>query len=1856
MVRALKAAWNICALFHGCCRGNTGVWRWFERLFVILGALFLPSPARPSINSNRIGGRTEPRSAKRSLLAALVERLPDLTSLSSSVRRNGRAAALALAALTASAPGVAHASPGCDYLDGNTLSSASGATLTGDFNTNPNPSMSAPNPFTAGSANFTSGDTLLYSYASLSNARATVRRAPTSGGFVTIVNGDTSAGSGSYAVTANHVRFFVVTQVAATGAGSVNFRMYCEVATTQAVASTTATIGSTVNFTPVTAKYGSGSRSYAISPGLPAGLNFDTGTGAITGTPSASSAATTYTVTASYSGGSGTSSKTFQLAVNASAPTIVAAFSPTSIVRGGASTLAVTISNPNAGMQLTGVAVSASALPAGLTGSNLMTTCASGTATLAGDTLSLSGATLNASTSCTVSITASSVTPGNYSYTSGTVSASGPAPVSGSTATTPTPLTVTAPAPTVTSVAPTSGPTAGGTSVIVTGTDFTGTTGPGGVRFGGTNATSYTVDGDTQITAVAPAGSAGVVDVTVTAPGGTSTTSAADQFTYVAAPVASSFATSALAYDVSGATFSIAAHATNGPTSYAVGSATTAQGGSVSVSAAGLVTYSAPVGFRGNDSFTFTATNLGGTSSPATVTVPISNPVLVSVFPVGGGQRGIALSGVQINTTGGRSPHSCANTLNTGALPAGTQLNSDCTITGTPAASGTFTFTANVTDSSLGTGPFTQATDPLVLTISAPTITLSPAAGALPGGSVGAAYSQSFTAGGGTSAYNYAQTLGDLPTGLTLTGGTLAGTPTVIGTLNFDITATDSSSAGSGGPYTRVQSYSITVVQGSQAISFGALPNASLSASPLTLSATASSGLAVGFSSTTTSICTVSGVTLTLLQTGTCSITASQAGDTDWNAASDVVQSFTVTPADLVLSTGGVSGNQVGASYSQSNTASGGIAPYTYALDAGAFVPGTSLDPNTGLVSGTPTVAGTFSYLVRVTDSQGTPVTAIGSITTTTVAKGDQTASFTSTAPSGATVGGSAYAVTATATSGLGVVFSLDGASTGCALSGNSVTFTSTGTCQINANQPGDTNWNAAPQVQQSFTVGPAEAISASVTFAPATMGAGDTGLITITFTNLNASNSPAFNALLTSPSLVERVIGAPGGTCSIGSASIPTATSVQFGNIVVAPGSCTMTLDYTGATAGSTSGFTLGAFTPGGYPTTSATASNAFAVVPTVTGVSPPSGPVSQVVTVYGTGFSTTPGDNIVMFGAAAGSVTAASATSLTVTAPATGSGPATVTVTVNSQTSTGSATFTFIDKPVAADKPGVVVAFNGTGTAIDLSGSISGGPHSSIAIGTAPAHGTTSIAGDVVTYTPATGYAGPDSFTYTATGAGGTSNPGTVSIQVTAAVPTAAPLSINALAGRMVTVDLTGGADGGPFTGGAIVSITPADAADVELIEGGTAMNRTYSLQFTSRTNAEQAVTVLYTLSNVGGTSAPLTLTVQVGARPDPSEDPEVRGLEAAETGAARRTAATQIRNFGRRMEQLHDGRCAQGMGVTLDLGIPMDNAAPQQEGDDDPTQPERIGSADGTASDSTPAAAGTDNQDPAVGCDGGALLREPGNIALWSDGTVTIGSRDETSGVDRFEFSTSGLTAGADIVLVPGVTIGIGVGVGRDQTDVGDNGSDVQASSWAVGAYGSFRPVEDAFIDVLAGVGGIDFDLTRYVTDTGGFASAERNADLLFGSVRAGIDRNDGPLRWSLFGGIEASRVNFDSYVEDGPESYSLAYDEREMDTISGLLGGRFEYSFLAGHTVLTPRGRFEYRYDFEQAEGQRVRFSDWLTGPSYLIEADGWSRSEVAVEVGIGAAFPMGWQLGADVTGDLSGNSRSMGLRLEISRGF
>jgi IPT/TIG domain len=81
----------------------------------------------------------------------------------------------------------------------------------------------------------------------------------------------------------------------------------------------------------------------------------------------------------------------------------------------------------------------------------------------------------------------------------------------------------------VTKVAPKAGPAAGGTSVAITGTGFNGAS---AVHFGATTATSFTVNSGSSITAIAPAGTSGSVDVTVTGPGGTTATTSADLYKY----------------------------------------------------------------------------------------------------------------------------------------------------------------------------------------------------------------------------------------------------------------------------------------------------------------------------------------------------------------------------------------------------------------------------------------------------------------------------------------------------------------------------------------------------------------------------------------------------------------------------------------------------------------------------------------------------------------------------------------------------------------------------------------------------------------------------------------------------------------------------------------------------------------------------------------------------------------------------------------------------------------------------------------------------------------------------------------------------------------------------------------------------------------------------------------------------------------------------------------------------------------------------------------------------------------------------------------------------------------------------
>ena len=196
------------------------------------------------------------------------------------------------------------------------------------------------------------------------------------------------------------------------------------------------------------------------------------------------------------------------------------------------------------------------------------------------------------------------------------------------------------------------------------------------------------------------------------------------------------------------------------------------------------------------------------------------------------------------------------------------------------------------------------------------------------------------------------------------------------GTFNFDFTANSSTLARRA--HITILNQRITVTQNgqaSQSISFQPLVSQVFGIAPFTVSATATSGLAVSFGSTTQPVCTVSGATVTLVTVGMCTIQATQLGDSDYAAATPVSQSFQVQAptGPLQITTGSVPVASQYQSYNTTLAAAGGVPPYAWSVvsSTGVSLPeGMSLDPATGIVGAAQVNGqGGYAVIVQVADS-----------------------------------------------------------------------------------------------------------------------------------------------------------------------------------------------------------------------------------------------------------------------------------------------------------------------------------------------------------------------------------------------------------------------------------------------------------------------------------------------------------------------------------------------------------------------------------------------------------------------------------------------------------------------------------------------------------------------------------------------------------------------------------------------------------------------------------------------------------------------------------------------------------------------
>ncbi len=257
-------------------------------------------------------------------------------------------------------------------------------------------------------------------------------------------------------------------------------------------------------------------------------------------------------------------------------------------------------------------------------------------------------------------------------------------------------FTFTVPPLGLTSLNPTSGSSTGGTAVTITGDGFDGTT---GVTFG-TSSASFVVNSDTSITAISPAAPLGKMDVTVTTPAGTVTTTRAQEFEVVPAPIiktlepANGSIFGGTAVTIVGKGFTGATVVTFGPLPAA----------SFVVNSNRSITAVTPP--EGTGPVNVTVTTPVDTTMAAVYTYTKPPPVVTAISP----RKGSGAGGTSVTITG--SNFTGAFAVDFGAVPATIVVNSDSSITAIAPAEPKGTVTVTVT-SSFGTskpGPKTRFT------------------------------------------------------------------------------------------------------------------------------------------------------------------------------------------------------------------------------------------------------------------------------------------------------------------------------------------------------------------------------------------------------------------------------------------------------------------------------------------------------------------------------------------------------------------------------------------------------------------------------------------------------------------------------------------------------------------------------------------------------------------------------------------------------------------------------------------------------------------------------------------------------------------------------------------------------------------------------------------------------------------------------------------------------------------------------------------------------------------------------------------------------------------------------------------
>jgi hypothetical protein len=958
---------------------------------------------------------------------------------------------------------------------------------------------------------------------------------------------------------------------------------------------------------------------------------------------------------------------------------------------------------------------------------------------------------------------------------------------------------ITASAPAVTAVSPNTGSTAGGQVVSITGTNFSGAT---AVKFGSTAASSFTINSDSSITATAPAGSAGTVDITVTTNNGTSSTGSADQFTYLstAAPTVTGISPTS-GSTAGGTSLTITGTNFSGATAVAFGGVAAS---SFTVNSSTSITATSPPEPTGTVDLTVTTpSGTSATGSPDLFTYTAASVPTVSSL---GTTSGSTAGGTSVTVTG--TNFTGATGVFFGGVAASSfTVSSSTSITATspPSAAGTYDVTVSTYSGTSAVASGDRFTYNLA---AAPSVTsVSPTSGSTAGGTSVTVTGSAFTAA--TAVY-------------------FGATPAASYTVNSDTSITATSPPEAAGTV----DITVQTPSGSSAVSSSDHFTFTSASTPSVTGVSPTSGTTGGGTTVTISGSAFTGATAVTFGTvAAASFTVNS--DSSITAISPPEAAGTV---DITVTT-------------YAGTSSTGSADH-YTYNAASAPSVTSVSPSSGSTAGGTTVAifgsgftGASAVSFGTTAAATFTVESDSAILATAPSLAAGTVDITVTTPSGTSSTGSADHFTASAAA-VPAITSLS-ATSGNSSGGSVITISGSGFTGATGVSFGNTAAATFTVNSDTLLTVPVPGSTAGIWDVTITGPGGTSALASADRFTFNATSAPTVTSLATGSGST-----AGGTVVSITGTNFTGATGVSFGTLAAASFtviSSTQILATSPAQAAGTIDVTVS--TPTGTSVVSSSDHFTYnaASAPSVTAVSPTSGSTAggTVVTITGSGFT---GATAVSFGTVAASFTVYTDGSIVATAPAQAAGTVDITVTTPSGTSSTGSADHFTYSAAAAPVVKGILPTSGTtagGTVVTISGSGFTGA-TAVQFGSTAATSYTILSDTAITAIAPAEAAGTVDITVTTPGG-------------TSATGSADQFTYSAIAAPAVTAVSP---SSGSTTGGTVVSLTGTNFTGAYLVYFGTAPAASFTVisdtTITVVAPAQAAGTVDIQVATANGLSA--------------------------------------------------------------------------------------------------------------------------------------------------------------------------------------------------------------------------------------------------------------------------------------------------------------------------------------------------------------------------------------------------------------